>query len=139
MERFALDDFRELLGVEADKLTTYGNLNQYAIKPALVEVNALSDFTVTVVPEKTGRRVIWRPDRLGRKGHLKAGRPLTLNCNAPVWAERRGSPGPLRTCCRRKLSSKKLHAQGHSLGVQSNNLFHLNKGRIVIGCSRRDH
>ena len=57
MERFALDDFRELLGVEADKLTTYGNLNQYAIKPALVEVNALSDFTVTVVPEKTGRRV----------------------------------------------------------------------------------
>ena len=56
-ERFALDDFRELLGVEADKLTTYGNLNQYAIKPALVEVNALSDFTVTVVPEKTGRRV----------------------------------------------------------------------------------
>ena len=56
-ERFALDDVRELLGVSADKLTTYGNLNQYAISPALVEVNALSDFTVTVAPEKTGRRV----------------------------------------------------------------------------------
>lgn len=56
-ERFSMDDFRELLGVEADKLTTFGNLNQYAIKPALLEVNALSDFTVTVVPEKTGRRV----------------------------------------------------------------------------------
>lgn len=56
-ERFALDDFRELLGVEADKLTTFGNLNQYAIKPALLEVNALSDFTVTILPEKTGRRV----------------------------------------------------------------------------------
>ena len=56
-ERFSMDDFRELLGVEADKLTTFGNLNQYAIKPALMEVNALSDFTVTVVPEKTGRRV----------------------------------------------------------------------------------
>lgn len=56
-ERFELDDFRELLGVEADRLTTYGNLNQYAIKPALVEVNALSDFTVTIVPAKTGRRV----------------------------------------------------------------------------------
>ena len=31
--------------------------HQYAIKPALMEVNALSDFTITVVPEKTGRRV----------------------------------------------------------------------------------
>lgn len=57
MEKFSLDDFRELLGVEHDKLDTYGNLNQFAIKPALLEVNALSDFTVTVVPQKTGRRV----------------------------------------------------------------------------------
>lgn len=57
MVRFSLVDFRELLGVEKDKLTTYGNLNQYAIKPALLEVNALSDFTVTIVPEKMGRRV----------------------------------------------------------------------------------
>lgn len=56
-ERFSLEDFRDLLGVEADKLKTYGNLNQYAIKPALLEVNALSDFTVSVMPEKTGRRV----------------------------------------------------------------------------------
>lgn len=56
-ERFSLDDFRELLGVEPEKLKTFGNLNQYAIKPALVEVNALSDVTVSVVPEKTGRRV----------------------------------------------------------------------------------
>ena len=56
-EQFSLEAFRELLGVEAGKLTTFGNLNQYAIKPALLEVNALSDFTVTAVPKKTGRRV----------------------------------------------------------------------------------
>jgi hypothetical protein len=56
-ERFSLDGFRELLGVEDDKLTTFGHLNLYAIKPALAEVNALSDFNVTVLPEKTGRRV----------------------------------------------------------------------------------
>ena len=56
-EQFTLETFRELLGVEANKLTTFGNLNQYAIKPALLEVNALSDFTVTVAPKKTGRRV----------------------------------------------------------------------------------
>lgn len=56
-ERFSLDDFRDLLGVEPDKLTTFGNLNQFAIKPALTEVNALSDFIVSIVPEKIGRRV----------------------------------------------------------------------------------
>lgn len=56
-ERFDLEDFRDLLGVEPGKLKTYGNLNQYAIKPALLEVNALSDFTVGIAPEKTGRRV----------------------------------------------------------------------------------
>ena len=57
-ERFDLDDFRELLGVEHNKLTTFGNLNQYAIKPALLEVNALSDFLVSAQPMKSGRRVI---------------------------------------------------------------------------------
>ncbi|MEM8976849.1 MAG: replication initiation protein [Pseudomonadota bacterium] len=56
-ERFALDDFRELLGVEVAKLSAYSNLSQYAIKLALMEVNALSDFTVTLVQEKTGWRV----------------------------------------------------------------------------------
>lgn len=56
-ERFSVSDFRELLGVDKDKLVTFGNLNQYAIKPALLEVNALSDFVVTLTPEKVGRRV----------------------------------------------------------------------------------
>jgi hypothetical protein len=57
MERFSLEEFREVLGVEPGKLKTFGNLNQYAIKPALLEVNALAEFTVTITPEKTGRRV----------------------------------------------------------------------------------
>lgn len=56
-EELDLDAFRELLGVEAGKLTTFGNLNQYAVKPAILEVNALSDFTVSILPKKTGRRV----------------------------------------------------------------------------------
>lgn len=52
-----LTAFREILGVESGKLKTYGNLNQFAIKPALLEVNALAEFEVTIAPEKTGRRV----------------------------------------------------------------------------------
>ena len=56
-EVFSVEEFRDFLGVEADKLETFGNLNQYAIKPALAEVNKLSDFLVSAEPQKTGRRV----------------------------------------------------------------------------------
>ncbi|WP_436644532.1 replication initiation protein [Microbaculum sp. FT89] len=57
-EEFSLEDFRELLGVPPGKLTTYGNLNQYAIKPAITEINALAAFNVKVLPRKQGRRVV---------------------------------------------------------------------------------
>ena len=53
----SLDDFRELLGVPQGKLTTFGNLNQYAIKPALAEINAMANFGVGIIPMKTGRKV----------------------------------------------------------------------------------
>ena len=33
-EEMSLEEFRELLGVPLGKLTTFGNLNEYAIKPA---------------------------------------------------------------------------------------------------------
>ncbi len=56
-EEFSLDEFRDLLGVAKDKLTTFGNLNQYAIKPAVNEINALATFGVKVMPIKTGRKV----------------------------------------------------------------------------------
>lgn len=54
---FSLDEIRELLGVEPDKLESFGNLNQYAIKPAVAEVNKLSEFSVSAEPQKIGRRV----------------------------------------------------------------------------------
>ena len=98
-KRFTLDNFRELLGVGPDKLTTYGNLNQYAIKPALLEVNALSDFTVTVVPEKTGRRVTGVLIGWGAKD-IECRKAAYAELQRPVRAERRGSRGPLKKCCR---------------------------------------
>ena len=57
VEEITLDDFREILGVEPGKLEGYGNLNKFAITPALTEVNALSEFTVSVVPQKVGKRI----------------------------------------------------------------------------------
>lgn len=56
-EIFTLDEFRKLLGVPDKKLTTFGNLNKYAIKPAVKEVSFLSDCNVTAEPIKTGRAV----------------------------------------------------------------------------------
>ena len=56
-EEMSLEEFRELLGVPLGKLTTFGNLNEYAIKPAITEINALASFGVTVRPVKSGRRV----------------------------------------------------------------------------------
>lgn len=56
-EEMNLEEFRDLLGAPMGKLTTFGNLNQYAIKPAIAEINALATFGVMVRPVKSGRRV----------------------------------------------------------------------------------
>ena len=56
-ERFTLEELRGILGVPKGKLTTWSNLNLRALTPALAEVNALSDYAVTIAPYKEGRRV----------------------------------------------------------------------------------
>jgi Initiator Replication protein len=67
-DEFSLEELRDLLGVPSGKLTTFGNLNQFAIKPAVAEINALATFSVAVTPKKSGRKVIgvrvswWRKD-----------------------------------------------------------------------------
>lgn len=58
MEELSLEELRELLGVEEGKLTNYRNLNLRAIQPALSEVNAISDFAVSIVPKKRGNKVV---------------------------------------------------------------------------------
>ncbi len=70
-ERFTLDELRAVLGVPDGKLTTWSNLNLRALRPAIAEVNLLSDFEVDLLPIKTGRRVThvelkwWRKDADG--------------------------------------------------------------------------
>ncbi|MEP5555452.1 MAG: replication initiation protein [Paracoccaceae bacterium] len=54
---FSVEELRDILGVPEGKLTTFGNLNRNAIKPALLEVNALADFTVSLIPTKTARKI----------------------------------------------------------------------------------
>ena len=67
-ETFGLDEFRALLGVPDDKLTSNSNLLKVCIQPAVLEVNGLADFGVEVEPIRrggtmrgviTGFRVSW--------------------------------------------------------------------------------
>lgn len=57
-QRMSLEDFRSIVGVEKDKYTTdFGQLNRRIIKPAVLEINALAPFNVTILPIKTGKKV----------------------------------------------------------------------------------
>jgi len=56
-EDFTIDQMRVILDVEKGKLEKFANLNAWAIKPAVEEVNALADYTVSIEPVKQGRAV----------------------------------------------------------------------------------
>lgn len=67
-EDFSVEDFRQLLGVEPDKLEKFKSLRQWALDPAVTEVNGLSDFNVELTPMReggqqrgklTGFRLVW--------------------------------------------------------------------------------
>ena len=57
MQDLTLDELREMMGVEVGRYDAFGDLNIHVIKPAVMEINALAPFNVTVLPVKTGRRV----------------------------------------------------------------------------------
>ena len=57
MQEYTLEEFRDLLGVQAGKYRTFGELNKHVIKPVVAEINALADFNVSLAPRKTARRV----------------------------------------------------------------------------------
>ncbi len=93
-QEIPLDKFRDMLGIPKDKLTEPFNLIRWAVRPAVEEINKLSDFDVKVEPTREGGkqrgdllgfRVSWavkQPDawdlvvgelmrpRLGRKARL---------------------------------------------------------------------
>ena len=52
-----LETFRELMGIEADEYQTFKALNQRVIKPAIQEINDLTDYHVEVEQKRLGRRV----------------------------------------------------------------------------------
>ena len=57
-ENLTIDELRDILGVEEGKLPLYRNLNLRAIQPAVTEVNTITPYTVSIVPQKQGRKVV---------------------------------------------------------------------------------
>jgi plasmid replication initiation protein len=57
-ELFSLDDLRELLGVPHGKLSRWQDLKQWAVEPAIAEVNHLSGITINYIPRKQGRKIV---------------------------------------------------------------------------------
>ena len=52
-----LETFRELMGIEVDEYQTFKALNQFVIKPAMKEINDLTDYHVEIEQKRIGRRI----------------------------------------------------------------------------------
>jgi len=52
-----LETFRELMGIEASEYQTFKALNQFVIKPAVKEINHLTNYHVEVEQKRIGRRI----------------------------------------------------------------------------------
>ena len=83
----ALETFRELMGVEADEYTTFKSLNQWVIKPAIKEINDLTDYHVEVEQKRIGRRIGELKFRITRAKHIPIQESLFPDIeNLPVVA-----------------------------------------------------
>lgn len=56
-ECFSVEELRALLGVPEDKLPRFADFNKHALRPALEEINHLTDYVVTVGAIKRGHTV----------------------------------------------------------------------------------
>lgn len=52
----SIDDLKHMLMLD-DEYTLYGGLNQKVIAPAIKEINKLTDYEISYMPKKTGRKI----------------------------------------------------------------------------------
>ncbi|MEO1207649.1 MAG: replication initiation protein [Pseudomonadota bacterium] len=65
-EQFSVAQLRDMLGVPKDKLPRFADFNRHCLKPALAEINQLTNYAVQMAPVKDGRAVVsilvtWHP------------------------------------------------------------------------------
>ena len=70
-----LEKFRELMGVADDKYPAFKTLNQYVIKPAVKEINGLTNFVVEVEQKRKGRKVAFLKFKISRLKEISSVEP----------------------------------------------------------------
>lgn len=93
---FTIPELRALLGVPEGKMPRWNDMNRFALKPAIAEINQLSRLTLIATPRKVGRSVAsveiaWRVknDPTDAKRELavaKVGRKVRRNGSAETMA-----------------------------------------------------
>ena len=74
----ALEKFRELLGLEKEDYPIFKHLNHRVIKPAIEEINELTNFFVEVEQERESRKVAFLKFRISRLKQVGRSAPIPL-------------------------------------------------------------
>ena len=120
---YSLAEFRELMGVQDGQYKTFGDFNKHVLKPAVMEINALAAFEISVLPIKEGKRVAqlmvhWRhKDAAGLQAAMqeventKVGRKARISRTVETVLPPVPSIGRLmRTDRIQRSASQKLHS-----------------------------
>ena len=67
-----LETFRVLMGLEKDEYPVFKVLNRDVIKPAIKEVNALTDYFIEVEQKRIGRRIAELKFRISKPKQITA-------------------------------------------------------------------
>ena len=62
----SLETFKDLMGIALDDYPAFKTLNQRVIKPAIQEINALTNFFIEIEPKRIGRKICELKFRISR-------------------------------------------------------------------------
>ena len=79
-----LETLRELLGIESDEYPLFPELNRTVLKPALKEINALTNYHVEVEQKRIGRKVAELKFRIERVRQLPRARVGVPGYREPI-------------------------------------------------------
>ena len=71
-----LEKFRELIGMAPDEYPAFKSLNQWVIKPAIQEINKLTDYHVEIELKRIGRKVGELKFRISKPKEITVSEPI---------------------------------------------------------------
>ena len=92
-----LEKFRELMGVASDDYTAFKSLNQRVIKPAVKEINELTNFCVEVEQKRDGRKIGFLKFRISRLKELASVEPTVEPTQEPLFPDIEDLPAVANT------------------------------------------